>query len=83
MEPDKVRDRSSGVSVPDELRLDSDTRDADDDGSRRRRSPRSLLLLRLPLRRLGDGPSSSPETAPLTQQSSDLHGCVVVADIAV
>jgi hypothetical protein len=48
LEPDSVRDRSSGVSVPaDELRLDSDTRDADEDGSSRSRS-RSLLL-RLPL----------------------------------
>jgi len=82
LDPDSVTDRSSGVSVPDELRLDSDTRDADvEDGSSR---SRSLLRLRLPLRRGGgDGPSSSPETAapPLTQQSSDLHGCVV-ADIA-
>jgi hypothetical protein len=74
LDPDSVRERSSGVSVPDEPRLEREIRevDAEDDDGRRR--SRSLLVL---LRRLGDDDvvSSSPGTAPpVTQQSRDFHG---------
>jgi hypothetical protein len=78
LEPDSVNDRSSGVSVPVDPRLDRDTRDADDavdDDSSVLRSP----LLRPCGRDDGDGPSSSapatPAVAPPTQQNIDFHDC--------
>jgi hypothetical protein len=76
------------VSGPEASRLDSDTRDADDevDAGRSwcRRRFSSLAVRALRVRRGGGGmTSASPAAAPapLTQKSSDLHVCA--APIAV
>lgn len=73
LDPDSVTDRSSGVSVPVDPRLDSDSLDADAD-----EAADDSSVLRCPLLCLGvddgDGPSSSPAMAPPpppTQQNRD------------
>ena len=65
LDPDSVSDKSSGVSVPVDPRLDRDTRDDEDDSS----------PLRSPLLRLRGDDGEAPAAAPPTQQNRDFHDC--------